>query len=112
MMRAAWGVVVGAIAMTSIGFSQLGWKTGSAAESLAQEQASVAVASALVPYCVAKARQDSASVNLAKFQAERSTYSRTDIVRTAGWATLQGMAFPDDALARACSDKLGAVKTG
>jgi hypothetical protein len=106
-----WGAVIGAVAMVTVGFAQFGWKTGSAAESLAQERADVAVASALVPFCIAKAQQASASDSLAKFQTA-SSWSRTEIVRTAGWATLDGMASPDSALARACSDRLGSLTTG
>jgi len=107
-----WGAVIGAVAMVTVGFAQFGWKTGSAAESLAQARADVAVASALVPFCIAKAQQASASDGLAKFQTAQSSWSRTEIVRTAGWATLDGMASPDSALARACSDRLGSLTTG
>ena len=107
-----WGAVIGAVAMVTVGFAQFGWKTGSAAESLAQERADVAVASALVPFCIAKAQQASASENLAKFQTAPSSWSRTEIVRAAGWATLDGMASPDSALARACSDRLASLTTG
>ena len=43
---------------------------------------------------------------LVKFHAETSSYSRSDIVRASGWATLPGMTSPDYALSQACAEKL------
>ena len=105
-----WGVVIGGIATAVIGFSQLGWTTSGKAELLAQERASTAVVAALVPFCIAKAQQDPDKAIFAKFQAETSSYSRSDMVIKAGWATVGGETSPDNALARACSDKLSSAK--
>jgi hypothetical protein len=107
-----WGVVIGGIATAVIGFSQLGWTTSGKAEILAQERASTAVVAALVPFCIAKAQQDPDKTVFAKFKAETSSYSRSDMVIKAGWATVGGETSPDNALARACSDKLSSAKTG
>jgi hypothetical protein len=109
---AVWGAVCGAIAMATIGFSQLGWKTASTADQMARDRSDIAVVSAMVPFCVAKAQGDPDHAVLAKFQAEQSSYSRSDMVSKAGWATFGGGNIPDNALARACSDKLHAPKTG
>jgi hypothetical protein len=105
-----WGAAVGAIAMAIIGFSQLGWTTASTAQQLAQDRASTAVVSALVPFCVAKAQQDPDKTPMRDFQAEKSSYSRNDIVMKAGWATVGDATIPDNALARSCSDKLTNAK--
>ena len=107
-----WGVVVGAIAISIVGFSQLGWTTTATAERLAQERVNTAVVAALVPFCVAKAQQDPDKAVLTKFQAEQPSYSRSDMVMKAGWATLGNEQSPDNALARACSDKLQGMKSG
>jgi hypothetical protein len=107
-----WGAVAGAIAISIVGFSQLGWITTGTAEKLAQERADTAVVAALVPFCVVKAQQDPDKAVLAKFQAEQSSYSRSDMVMKAGWATLGIEKSPDNALARACSDKLQGMKSG
>lgn len=107
---AVWGTVVGAIAMATIGFSQLGWTPSGNAELLAQERANTAVVAALVPFCVAKAQQDPDKGIFAKLQAETSSYSRSDMVMKAGWATIGNEKSPDNALARACSDKLTSAK--
>jgi hypothetical protein len=56
--------------------------------------------------------QNTEQAVLAKFQAERSSYSRSDLVMTAGWATLGVAKSPDNSLARACSAKLYEVKSG
>ena len=98
--------------MAIVGFSQLGWKTEGTAEQLAQERADVAVVAALVPFCVAKAQMDTQQTALASFQAEQSSYSRSDLVVKAGWATLGIAKSPDSSLARACSARLYGMKSG
>jgi hypothetical protein len=107
-----WGAAAGAIAITAVGFSQFGWTTAGTAERLAQERADTMVIAALVPFCVDKAKQDPNHALLAKFQAEDSSYTRSSLVTEAGWATLGGRTSPDDALARACSEKLHGMKSG
>jgi hypothetical protein len=61
---------------------------------------------------VVKAQQDPDKAVLAKFQTEQSSYSRSDMVMKAGWATLGNEKSPDNALAHACSDKLQGMKSG
>ena len=107
-----WGGVAGAVAMAIVGFSQLGWKTESSANQLAQVRSETAVVSALVPFCVANAQRDPDGGKLTKLLAEQSQYSRNDLVMKAGWATLNGAEHADNALARACSEKLYTPKTG
>jgi hypothetical protein len=107
-----WGAVAGAIGMAIVGFWQLGWTTQGTAERMAQDKSDTAVVSALVPFCVVKAQQDPDKTTLAKFQTEESSYSRSDMVTKAGWATVGGAKASDDALARACSDKLHGMKSG
>ena len=107
-----WGAVAGAIAISIVGFSQLGWTTTSTAEKIAQERSDTAVVAALVPFCVVKAQQDPDKAVLAKFRTEQSSYSRSDMVMKAGWATLGSEKSPDNALARACSAKLQGMKSG
>ncbi len=106
----AWGSVIGAIAISILGFSQMGWTTGGSADRMATERANAAVVAAFVPFCVAKAQQDADAAKLVKLGAETSSYSRRQIVVDAGWATMLGMTSPDNALASACSDKLQGPK--
>ena len=107
-----WGAAIGAIAVGTVGFSQLGWTTAGTAERLAQERSDTAVVTALVPFCITKAQQDPDRAMLVKFRAEQSSYTRNDLVGKAGWATLGGKTSPDDRVARACSDKLYDLKSG
>jgi len=104
-----WGAAAGAIAMSIIGFSQLGWTTATTAEKLAQETAGTAVVTAMVPFCVTKAEADPDHSILVKFQAEQSSYTRGDMVSKAGWTMFDGKTQGSDALARACAEKLHVV---
>ena len=106
------GAGCGAIAVTFIGFSQLGWKTSQTATAMAQEQADSAVVTALVPFCVAKAKQVSEQDTLAKLRADKSTFSRSELVMDAGWATVGESKTPDSALAFACANTLHMTKAG
>jgi hypothetical protein len=103
---AIWGAVAGGVVTVVVGFSYMGWSTAGSADRMAQVRADTAVVAALVPFCAAKAQQDTDLGKLVKFHAETSSYSRSDIVRAAGWATLPGMTAPDYALSQACSDRL------
>lgn len=107
-----WGAAAGVIATAVVGFSYLGWTTTATSEKYAQETANTAVVAALVPFCIVKAQADPNLATLTKFQAEQSSYSRSDIVMKAGWATLDGKANGSDALARACAEKLHMPKAG
>lgn len=107
-----WGAAAGAVAMAIVGFSYLGWSTASTSEKLAQDTASTAVVAALVPFCVVKAQADPNLTILTKFQAEQSSYSRSDIVSKAGWTSFDGKTTGSDALARACAEKLHVTKAG
>ena len=106
------GAACGAIAISVIGFSQLGWKTSRTATEMAQQQADTAVVTALLPFCVAKAEQPSEQAALAKVRAEDSAYSRSELVMQAGWATVGASKEPDNALANACADTLHMAKSG
>jgi hypothetical protein len=106
-----WSAVGGAVAMAIVGFWGLGWTTAGSADRLGQTRATAAVADALMPFCVARAQQDPDQAKLSKFRAETSSWSRTQIVRDAGWATMDGMTSPDSALATVCSEKLSTVQS-
>jgi hypothetical protein len=107
-----WGAAAGAVAITVIGFSSLGWTSAATSQKFAQDAADTAVVAALLPFCVTKAEADPNLTILAKLQTEQSSYSRHDIVMKAGWATLGGAAAGRDDLARACADRLHVAKAG
>jgi hypothetical protein len=109
---AAWGAVLGMLAMSTVGFSAMGWQSARDAESIAKDRADIAVVAALVPFCVVKAQQDPDGWKLAKLRAEQSSSARSQIVSDSGWAHLTGPATPDWAIVRECSDKLFDQKAG
>jgi hypothetical protein len=109
---ALWGAVGGALAMTIFGFAVLGWHGARGAREMAANGARDAVTAALVPFCVAKAQGDADPAKLAKLKAETSSYSRSELVRSAGWSTLPGMQGSDYSLATACSEQLLVAKAG
>jgi Mg/Co/Ni transporter MgtE len=55
-----WGAVIGAVAITVVGFSWLGWTSGSTAEQMAVDRAQTAVVGVLTPICVEKFQQQPA----------------------------------------------------
>src|SRR5258708_3877313 len=95
-----WGVALGAVAMSIVGFSAMGWTTARAAEKVAKDRADSAVVMALVPFCVAKAERDPDVKKLVTLRAEQSSYTRSQLVSDAGWANLLGPTTPDWALVR------------
>ena len=97
------GAACGAVAISFIGFSALGWKSS---------QADAAAVTVLGPFCVAKAEQPAEQATLARVRAENSAFSRSDLVIQAGWATVGASKMPDNALAIACADKLRMAKSG
>jgi hypothetical protein len=104
---AIWGGVAGAVAISVIGFLQLGWTLGSSAERMANERAQSAVVEALAPICVDKFQQQAdAPAKLAEFRKVSSSWDRRSIIEKSGWATIAGSNTPHSALATACADQL------
>lgn len=103
---AIWGVVAGGIAMSTVGFAAFGWHTARDTSNIADDRARAATLAAQLPICLANARADTDPTRMTRLRAETSSYTRGDMVRTAGWATLPGMATADTSLASACSDAL------
>lgn len=98
----AYGAMVGAIAVSAIGFSWGGWVTGSSAERIARQQAEASVVNALVPMCLDISRRDSDRAEKLVVIAGAPRYMRKDALMKAGWATMPGMEEPNRDLAEAC----------
>jgi hypothetical protein len=107
LKQGIWGGVIGAAAITAVGFSSLGWTLGSTAEQMAAERAQTAVVGVLTPICVAKFQhQAGATAKLAELN-KASSWDRTSIIEKGGWATVPGSDTPNSAVARACAERLG-----
>ena len=93
-----WGAVIGAAAISVVGFSSLGWTLGSTAERMAKERAQTAVVDVLAPICVEKFQhQTDAATKLIEFK-KVSSWDRRSFIEKGGWATMAGT----DAKLRGC----------
>ena len=103
-----WGAVIGATAISVIGFSTLGWTLGSTAEQMAAERAQTAVVGVLAPICVAKFEaQADASAKLVEFKKVSASWDQRSFIEKGGWATMPGSNTPNSAVATACAERLG-----
>jgi hypothetical protein len=102
-----WGAVIGAVAISVIGFSSLGWTLGSTAERLAKDRAQSAVVGVLAPICVERFQgQADAATKLAEFRKVSSSWDRRSIIEKGGWATVPGADGPSSAVVTACAERL------
>ena len=105
---AIWGGIVGAVAITAVGFSA-GWviTSGSAQERAAQREEKAVIA-ALTPICVAQFKTqtpETRTTQLAALKGE-SSWQQGDYVEKQGWATMPGSKTPDNEVADACAAEL------
>ncbi len=104
---ALYGAAGGAIALAIVGFTWGGWMTTRAADKMAADQARMEVVAALVPICLAQLKQDPQSAaTLAELRQTNSNYERTNLLMSAGWATIPGSSDPNRSVASACVEKL------
>ena len=102
-----WGAVIGAAAISGVGFSSLGWTLGSTAERMAKERAQTAVVDVLAPICVEKFQhQTDAATKLIEFK-KVSSWDRRSFIEKGGWATMAGTDAPNSAVVSACAERLG-----
>ena len=104
---ALWGAVAGAVAISVIGFSSMGWTLGSTAERMAADRAESAVVSVLAPICVDKFQQQANSAaKLIEFK-KAASWDQRALIEKGGWATTPGTEKMNSAVTSACVDKLG-----
>ncbi len=104
---ALWGAAAGAIAISVIGFSSLGWMLGSKAERMAADRAESAVIGVLAPICVEKFHQQTDSATkLIEFK-KAASWDQRALIEKGGWATTPGSQTSNSAVAGACAEKLG-----
>lgn len=103
-----WGGVIGAVAITIVGFSADWVTTTGSAQEMAENRAEEAVAQALTPICVARFKelsQEKEAKQLAALEEEGS-YGADEYVAEQGWATMPGAESANDDVADACADEL------
>ena len=101
-----WNAIVGAILISIVGFSWLGWVTGGTAQQEANQMAEEAVNDRLAKICVYQASQDPEKDLKLKKLKEKSSYERDDYVMKQGWATMPGEEEPERVVADKCAELL------
>lgn len=102
-----WSAVVGAVAISVVGFSVLGWTLGSTAERMAVMRANDAVVAVLSPICVEKFQQQAGSAaKLIEFK-KAASWDQRSLIEKGGWATTPGTDKADSSVVGACAEKLG-----
>ena len=102
-----WGAVIGAAAISVVGFSSLGWTLDSTAERMAKERAQTAVVDVLAPICVEKFQhQTDAATRLIEFKKVSSSWDRRSFIEKGGWATTAGTDAANTAVVTACAERL------
>lgn len=103
---ALWGGVIGALAVTVVGFSWGGWVTGESARQRANGAAEAAVVAALVPLCVDKFKQGADAATMLVALRNTNSWQRGSFVENGGWASPPGGAAPIPAVVTACAEAL------
>jgi|TARA_R110000751_G_scaffold4113_8_gene19247 hypothetical protein len=103
-----FGGVIGAIAITIIGFNANWVVSTSSATEMADDQGKNAVITALAPICVAQFKTQTPTNQTLQLAAlkQESSYKRDDFVVDQGWATMPGNEAPTKEIADACADQL------
>ena len=111
LKRLLQGAAAGALATIVIGFYWGGWVTGGSNKEMVQRSATTAVVAALAPICVDRFQaQAGAAANLTELK-KISSWQQASFIEKGGWATMPGATSPDAAVARACADLLGNLKS-
>ena len=101
-----WNAIVGAIIISIVGFSWLGWVTGGTAQQEAKQMSEEAVNDRLTKICVYQAIQDPGKDLKLKELKEKSSYEIDDYVMKQGWATIPGDEEPERVVADKCAKLL------
>ena len=104
---ALWGAAAGAVAISVVGFSAMGWTLGSTAERLAVARAENAVVAVLSPICVDKFQQQSNSAAALVAFKKAQSWDQRALIEKGGWAMMPGTDKTDSAVVSACAEKLG-----
>jgi hypothetical protein len=97
-----YGAVVGAAAISILGFTWGGWVTGGTAQDRAMSMSRDDVVAAMVPVCLDMAQTDPDRAAKLTVICDAQTFQRRNALMEAGWATVPGSDAPDRDIAQAC----------
>ena len=98
--------IVGAIVISIVGFSWLGWVLESTANQKAKQMSEEAVIVSLAKICVYQASQDPGKDLKFKELIKESSWTRGDYVIKQGWSTMAGLEEPESGVADKCAKLL------
>ena len=98
--------IVGAIVMSIVGFSWLGWVLESTANQKAKHMSEEAVVVSLAEICVYQASQDPGKDLKLKELIKASSWQRGDYVIKQGWSTMAGEEEPESGVGDKCAELL------
>ncbi|WP_406649027.1 hypothetical protein QEZ52_07385 [Aliisedimentitalea scapharcae] len=101
-----YGTLVGAVAVSIVGFSWGGWTTSGTAQDMADSFAAEQVTLAMVPVCLGLSEADAERVEILATLREASNFQRRKAMMETGWVTLPGTDAPSRDLADACLAEL------
>ncbi len=101
-----WNAIVGAILISIVGFSWLGWVTGGTAQQEAKQSAKKSVNDRLGKICVYQFGKDPEKDLKLKELKGKSSWNRGDYLKNQGWATMPGEKEPDHGVAEKCAELL------
>ncbi|MFQ6551897.1 hypothetical protein AAD018_006060 [Aestuariibius insulae] len=97
-----FGALVGAVAVSILGFIWGGWTTAGGAQKIADSFAAEQVTLAMVPVCLGLSEAYAERVEVLATLREDSGFQRRNAMMEDGWATLPGTDTPSRDLADAC----------
>ena len=98
--------IVGAIVISIVGFSWLGWVLESTANKTAEQMSEEAVIVSLAKICVYQASQDPGKDLRLKELIKESSWTRGDYVIKQGWSTMAGKEEPESGVGDKCAELL------
>ena len=105
--RLLQGTAFGAVAIAVLGFSQGFVMLSSSAEEMANERATAAVVAVYAPTCVNRFIADATSEQREGFN--QASWRKDDYIEKTGFATPQGSAEPNGAVADKCAELVTAA---
>lgn len=101
-----YGAMVGAVAVSILGFTWGGWTTSGGAQEMADSFAAEQVTLAMVPVCLGRSEADVERVEILATLRDTSSFQRRKAMMETGWVTLPGTNAPSRDLADACLAEL------
>ena len=102
-----WGLIVGAVIVTTIGFAWGGWTTSSTAQKMSDEAVLASQAAICVAQFVKQPNHQEKLIELEKVES----WKRSEFIEKGGWDKMPGQEKAVSYLAQACAKGIEALIT-